>query len=131
MTWCICTTPPKKLCSQSAEAGAEIWNSSQGSQFHLDGFSGAAETTQYLDQHTGRGRALDNAFIERLWRSLKYELIYPEEFDGRAELGFRFLGKADDDYVLIGPLQTEILEVQDSINANLRHYFLLVVNRIN
>ena len=32
----------------------------------------------------GRGRALDNVFIERLWRSLKYELIYPGDFaDGR------------------------------------------------
>ena len=34
----------------------------------------------------GRGRALDNVFVERLWRSLKYELIYPGDFADGAEL---------------------------------------------
>jgi putative transposase len=34
----------------------------------------------------GRGRALDNVFIERLWRSLKYELVYPGDFQDGAEL---------------------------------------------
>jgi putative transposase len=34
----------------------------------------------------GRGRALDNVFIERLWRSLKYELIYPGDFATGLEL---------------------------------------------
>ena len=34
----------------------------------------------------GRGRALDNVFIERLWRSLKYELIYPGDFPSGAAL---------------------------------------------
>ena len=34
----------------------------------------------------GRGRALDNVFIERLWRSLKYELVYPGDFQSGAEL---------------------------------------------
>ena len=38
----------------------------------------------------GRGRALDNVFIERLWRSLKYELIYPGDFATGLEL-FRAL----------------------------------------
>jgi putative transposase len=34
----------------------------------------------------GRGRALDNVFVERLWRSLKYELIYPGDFANGADL---------------------------------------------
>ena len=34
----------------------------------------------------GRGRALDNLFIERLWRSLKYELVYPGDFVSGADL---------------------------------------------
>jgi putative transposase len=34
----------------------------------------------------GRGRALDNVFIERLWRSLKYELIYPGDFTSGLDL---------------------------------------------
>jgi putative transposase len=34
----------------------------------------------------GRGRALDNVFIERLWRSLKYEMIYPGDFASGADL---------------------------------------------
>ena len=39
----------------------------------------------------GRGRALDNVFIERLWRSLKYELIYPGDFANLAANCFRRL----------------------------------------
>lgn len=53
----------------------EIFNTDQGSQFTSFKFTGA-EITISMD---GRGRCMDNIFIERLWRSLKYEAIYLHE----------------------------------------------------
>ena len=38
------------------------------------------------DEHGGRGRCLDNVFVERLWRSLKYEDIYLRDYEGGLEL---------------------------------------------
>ena len=64
----------------------EIFNTDQGSQFTSDRF-----TRTLLDQGVqismdGKGRALDNVFIERLWRSLKYEMIYLRQFESVPEL---------------------------------------------
>ena len=64
----------------------EIFNTDQGSQFTSDRF-----TRTLLDQGIqismdGKGRALDNVFIERLWRSLKYEMIYLRQFESVPEL---------------------------------------------
>jgi putative transposase len=68
-------------------------DSDQGSQFTSADFLDPLKQRSISISIDGRGRALDSAFIERLWRSLKYELINPEEFDGRAELGFSLWAK--------------------------------------
>jgi transposase InsO family protein len=57
-----------------------IWNSDQGSQFTSAEFLAPLKERSIAISMDGRGRALDNVFIERLWRSLKYELIYPGDF---------------------------------------------------
>ena len=57
----------------------EIFNTDQGSQFTSIAFTGQFETTGIRCSMDGRGRCLDNAFIERLWRSLKYEAVYLHE----------------------------------------------------
>ncbi len=54
----------------------EIWNSDQGSQFTSADFLAPLKSRGIAISMDGGGRALDNVFIERLWRSLKYELIY-------------------------------------------------------
>ena len=54
----------------------EIFNTDQGSQFTSIAFTGMLETTGIRCSMDGRGRCLDNVFIERLWRSLKYEAVY-------------------------------------------------------
>ncbi len=64
----------------------EVWNSDQGSQFTAADFLAPLKKRGILISMDGRGRALDNVFIERLWRSLKYELIYPGDFSTGAEL---------------------------------------------
>jgi putative transposase len=64
----------------------EIWNSDQGSQFTAADFLAPLKKRGVSISMDGRGRALDNVFIERLWRSLKYELIYPGDFASGPEL---------------------------------------------
>ncbi len=63
----------------------EIFNTDQGSQFTSLDFTGALKDAGVAISMDGRGRCLDNIFIERLWRSLKYEAVYLHEMtDGFA-----------------------------------------------
>ena len=57
-----------------------------GSQFTAAEFLAPIKNRAIAISMDGRGRALDNVFIERLWRSLKYELIYPGDFSSGLEL---------------------------------------------
>ena len=62
----------------------EIFNTDQGSQFTSAGFTGRLEAAGIRISMDGRGRWLDNVFIERLWRSLKYEEVHLKAYaDGR------------------------------------------------
>jgi putative transposase len=62
----------------------EIFNSDQGSQFTSTDFTARLEAASIKISMDGRGRWLDNVFIERLWRSLKYEEVYLKAYaDGR------------------------------------------------
>ena len=54
----------------------EIFNTDQGAQFTSDKFTGALKTSNIRISMDGKGRWMDNVFIERLWRSLKYEEVY-------------------------------------------------------
>ncbi len=62
-----------------------IFNSDQGSQFTSEKFIGELETRGIAVSMDGRGRCLDNIFIERLWRSLKYEEVYLRDYVAVAE----------------------------------------------
>jgi putative transposase len=64
----------------------EIWNSDQGAQFTSANYLSPLIERGIPISMDGRGRALDNVFIERLWRSLKYELVYPADFTNGADL---------------------------------------------
>jgi putative transposase len=64
----------------------EIFNSDQGSQFTASEFLAPLKERTIRISMEGRGGALDNVFIERLWRSLKYELIYLGDFSSGVEL---------------------------------------------
>jgi putative transposase len=85
LAWRLSNTMDVRFCLEALnEALArygkpEIFNTDQGSQFTSFEFTGllkAAEVTISMD---GRGRCMDNIFIERLWRSLKYEAVYLHE----------------------------------------------------
>ena len=57
----------------------EIFNTDQGSQFTSCDFTGVLKDAGIAISMDGRGRCMDNIFIERLWRSLKYEAVYLHE----------------------------------------------------
>jgi putative transposase len=85
LTWQLSNRLEGRFCLESLDEALkggkpEIFNTDQGSQFTSLEF-----TSRLLDQAVavsmdGRGRALDNVFIERLWRSLKYEDIYLKDY---------------------------------------------------
>jgi len=59
----------------------EIFNTDQGSQFTSDGFTKILLNNEIKISMDGKGRALDNIFVERLWRSVKYEIVYPSQWE--------------------------------------------------
>jgi putative transposase len=63
----------------------EIFNTDQGSQFTSDGFTGLLSSHGIAISMDGRGRWLDNVFIERLWRSVKYEEVYLKAYESIPE----------------------------------------------
>ncbi|MBB2199118.1 IS3 family transposase [Gluconacetobacter sp. 1c LMG 22058] len=64
----------------------QIFNTDQGAQFTTPRFTEVLERRQVRISMDGRGRWLDNVFIERLWRSLKYECVYLHAFETGSEL---------------------------------------------
>ena len=89
LSWELSNTMETGFCLAALESAfgfgqPEIWNSDQGAQFTAADFLAPLKQRGIAISMDGRGRALDNVFIERLWRSLKYELIYPGDFaDGQ------------------------------------------------
>jgi putative transposase len=68
-----------------AQATPEIWNSDQGSHFTSLQYRELLREANVQISMDGKGRALDNIFVERLWRSVKYEEVYPNDYDSPRE----------------------------------------------
>jgi putative transposase len=64
----------------------EVFNTDQGVQFTAEAFTGRLLSAGVAVSMDGRGRALDNVFVERLWRAVKYEDIYVRSYEAVAEL---------------------------------------------
>lgn len=58
------------------QGSPEIFNTDQGVQFTCNEFTSCLEKNGVQVSMDGKGRALDNVFVERLWRSVKYEELY-------------------------------------------------------
>ena len=92
IAWSLSTTLDADFCISCLEraislyGAPEIFNTDQGCQFTSEGFTEVLEKNGIRISMDSRGRFLDNIFIERLWRSLKYELIYIREFISVTEL---------------------------------------------
>ena len=91
LAWRLSNTLDAAFCIEATEAALargrpEIFNTDQGSQFTSEAFTSLLVRNCVAISMDGRGRALDNVFIERLWRSVKYEDIYLKEYVSGADL---------------------------------------------
>ena len=94
LSWAISTTMEVDFCLSALEQALqqgkpEIFNTDQGSQFTSEAFTGRLERASITMSMDGRGRAFDNIFIERFWRTVKYEEVYVRNYEGArdAEIG--------------------------------------------
>ena len=71
----------KALQDALSVATPVIFNTDQGGQFTSDAFTGILKKADIKISMDGRGRAMDNIFVERLWRSVKYECVYLHNFE--------------------------------------------------
>ncbi len=85
LSWRLSNTMDARFCVEALNEALcnygkpEIFNTDQGSQFTSFDFTGVLKAAEITISMDGRGRCMDNIFIERLWRSLKYEAIYLHE----------------------------------------------------
>jgi putative transposase len=92
LSWRVSNTMDVEFCLEALEEALarfgkpEIFNTDQGSQFTSPRFTGVLQEAGIRISMHGRGRWLDNVFIERLWRSLKYECVYLHAFETGSEL---------------------------------------------
>ena len=85
LSWKLSLTMELPFCIEALEGAfrwgmPDIFNSDQGSQFTSEKFTGVLEKRSIGISMDGRGRCMDNIFIERLWRSLKYEEVYLRDY---------------------------------------------------
>ena len=85
VSWRLSNTLDGRFCLEALDAALvaarpEIFNTDQGSQFTASAFTERLESHDVAISMDGRGRAIDNVFVERLWRSVKYEDIYLKEY---------------------------------------------------
>ncbi len=105
LAWRISNSLDSLFCVEALEASfqfgePDIFNSDQGCQFTSQEFTGRLLDRQIAISMDSRGRALDNVFIERLWRSVKYEEVYLNDYqaveDARVGIG-RYIDFYNDD----------------------------------
>ena len=91
LAWRLSNTLGADFCVDALEEALarfgrpEIFNTDQGSQFTGDDFTGVLKRHEVTISMDGKGRCMDNIFIERLWRSLKYEEVYLHAYGSVAE----------------------------------------------
>lgn len=90
LSWQLSNTLESSFCVEALEAALrakqpEIFNTDQGTQFTSEDFTGILKAREIAISMDGRGRCLDNIFVERLWRTVKYEEVYLHDYQTPAE----------------------------------------------
>jgi putative transposase len=91
VAWRLSNTLDGAFCCEMLEAALaagtpEVFNTDQGAQFTAAAFTERVERAGAAVSMDGRGRCLDNVFVERLWRAVKYEDVYIRGYETVAEL---------------------------------------------
>lgn len=87
LSWQLSNSLDTSFCLAALEEALgkgrpEVFNTDQGSQFTSREFTGRLEAAGISISMDGRGRVFDNIFVERLWRSVKYEEIFLKDYQG-------------------------------------------------
>jgi putative transposase len=90
LSWRLSNSLEESFCLDALEeafkhAQPEMFNTDQGAQFTGQAWTSRLEKAGVAISMDGKGRALDNVFVERLWRTVKYEEIYLKAYEGVAE----------------------------------------------
>jgi len=91
LSWRLSNTLDTGFCVEALEEAIqrygtpEIFNTDQGSQFTSEEFTTVLKSHQIKISMDGKGRWIDNVFVERLWWSLKYEDVYLRAYDSMSE----------------------------------------------
>ena len=90
LSWQLSNTLESSFCVEALDEALrvkqpEIFNTDQGTQFTSEGFTGLLKDREIAISMDGRGRCLDNIFVERLWRTVKYEEVYLHDYQTPAE----------------------------------------------
>ena len=106
LAWRIANTLETEVCVEALEEALgyygtpEIFNTDQGAQYTSEAFTAVLKAQGVRISMDGKGRWVDNVFVERLWRSVKYEDVYLKAYDTPATLQagltsyFRFYNSA-------------------------------------
>lgn len=87
LSWRLANTMDTSFCLLALDEAIrnfgkpDIFNTDQGAQFTSDAFTSKLKQHDILISMDGKGRWIDNVFIERFWRSLKYEEVYLHGYD--------------------------------------------------
>ena len=109
LSWQLSNTMDTYFCLEALNAALHygkplVFNTDQGAQFTSLDFTSRLSQADIRISMDGRGRAIDNIFIERLWRSVKYEEIYLKDYDTVMDLDlsllayFRFYNESPTQY---------------------------------
>lgn len=126
LAWRLSNTLDSSFCLEALEEALErfpkpkIFNTDQGCQFTAEAFTSALRTAGITISMDGRGRCIDNVFVERVWRSLKYEEVFLHAYDDldEARSGIR---RYFDFYNLERPHQALGYQTPDAFYRGLVH----------
>lgn len=91
LSWRLSNTMESDFCVDALEealgryGAPEIFNTDQGAQFTSEAFTGVLKASGVKISMDGKGRWIDNVFVERLWRSIKYEEVYLRAYESVTE----------------------------------------------
>lgn len=111
LSWRISNTLDAEFCVQALKEAIDhygitnIFNTDQGSQFTTFQFTNILKNHEIKISMDGKGRWIDNVFIERLWRSLKYECVYLNSFENGVQAKL-LIGNWMDHYNMTRPHST-------------------------
>jgi putative transposase len=125
LSWRLSNTLDASFCVEALQEAfwrfgqPEIFNTDQGAQFTAEAFTNVLREREIKISMDGKGRCIDNVFVERLWRSLKYEEVYLHAYDDVAQARTG-IGRYFDFYNLERPHQALGYQTPDSFYRGLR-----------